>query len=195
MKNLPIGARLASAFLVMLALTAAVAASGYWGTGRIGDVTVTIVEGEGQMALLSLDAQTAVLGLRRFEKDYLLNIGNAAKEEEYERKWNGESRALAEALTKLSGLARDDTDKAALATARREMDAYSAGFAAVRTAIRDGRVQTPQDANGLMAAYKEPIRALEESLEGLAHHHLEEMQQQKGVVEGAVSSTNRTLAA
>jgi methyl-accepting chemotaxis protein len=195
MRNLPIGARLALAFVLMLALTAAVSASGYWGSKRIAEVTTSVVEVVAPSAIASLDAQSAALSLRRFEKDFFLNAGNSAKEDEYERKWNEAHRSLDETLARLATLVGHDAEElAVVVTARRELETYSGGFATVRAAMRSGQATSPQDANAMMAQYKEPIRALEESLDRLATEHHDEMAQQQGVV-GDAQSVVRTILA
>ncbi len=187
MRNLSIGSRLALGFLLMLALTGVVAASGYWATERISRVTLDMLAGDSRMASLADDARALSLELRRYEKDFLLNMGNADKEAEYARSWEDSAAKLRDVLGKMDPLADRDA-KAVLETIRREMDAYATGFGEVRSAIQSGKVATPQEANGLMAAHKDPIRRFIGTTDKLAAGYQDRMQAAAGIVEAASGS-------
>ena len=65
MKNLAIGLRLALSFAVMLVITLAVAASGYWGVSRVADVTREILDLDYAQSSVSESIQQNVLSLLR----------------------------------------------------------------------------------------------------------------------------------
>ena len=80
MKNLPIGLRLALGFAVMLLITLAVAATGYWGVESVADKTDELLAGPAKDSQLAEEMAKHSLGLRRFEKDYLLSLGESEED-------------------------------------------------------------------------------------------------------------------
>ena len=193
MKNLRIGVRLAVAFFLMLLLVGAVAIAGYWGMQQVAGVTHTMLAGDARMSRLGDDARAEALGCRRFEKDYFLNIGDEEKEREYERSWKKERDGLAATLKEMGKLADSDGDRKALETATRELESYSGGFTRITDLIRDKKVQTSQQANQEMGAFKSQIRSLEDAVNQLADAHAEAMAKQAGVINEAVDRTRSTV--
>ena len=104
MKNLKIGKRLTLAFGLVLGMMALVAASGYWGLQSIGALAGRIVTVDSPMVEHSQRARANTLGLRRYEKDFFLNIGSAEKEADYLAKWDDQMKRLKERLDVLNGL-------------------------------------------------------------------------------------------
>ncbi len=193
MKNLRMGVRLGLAFFIMLLIVGAVATSGYWGMQTVAQVTHEMLAGDAKMSHFADGAHAKVLGLRRFEKDYFLNLGDAEKDLEYLGKWKTEHDALLGELRELARLADDDADKKAIEVANRELEAYSAGFVRVQQMVREGKVTTPQQGNKEISSYKEPIRALGESVEQLADRHAQQMGHQAVVINDAVDRTRSVL--
>jgi methyl-accepting chemotaxis protein len=194
MQRLSIGLRLALGFLLMLVLTGAVALAGYWGVARVSGTTLHMLAGDARMSTLADDARAWSLQLRRFEKDQLLNLGSAEKEAEYARDWDEASKGLRDDLDKMEPLA-GGTDRAVIETARRELDAYAAGFAEVRARIRAGAIASPQEGNAAMGAYKDPIRNMSNALDQLSEAHERNMEGQSEVIAQATSSAGTTQLA
>jgi len=193
MKNLPIGLRLVLAFSMMLLITLAVAASGYWGVERISGVTLGMLRGDYVQSSTAAAAAADVLSLRRFEKDLMLNMGAGDEEEEAARSWSAAQQDLRGRLDVLEKLATEDEDRRAVETARRELAQYEAGFAKLQAAIRSGEATTPQAANAILAEYKGPIRSLADALEAQATKHGKDMEGQVEVVEAAQGSVRNTM--
>jgi methyl-accepting chemotaxis protein len=192
-RDLSIRVRLLLAFGLMALTAAAVAASGYWGTERITAVTSAMLSGDAQMARHADDARAAVLGMRRFEKDILINIEDGAAVAEYSQKWEGELTALRAALAELSRLA-DGEDQARIAEIQRQTEAYTSGMGRLTAEIRAGKHGSTDSGNAAAAAFKEPVRALVEEADALAEAHMRQMQAQAGVIGGVASSVRTTLA-
>ncbi|ABC83470.1 methyl-accepting chemotaxis protein [Anaeromyxobacter dehalogenans] len=192
MRDLSIRVRLLLAFGLMALTTAAVAASGYWGTERITAVTSAMLAGDAQMARHADDARAAVLGLRRFEKDILINIEDAAEVADYSQRWGGELSTLRSALAELDRLA-DGEDRARISAIQRQIEAYTAGMGRLLAEIRAGKHGSTDSGNAAAAAFKEPVRALVEETDALAEQHMSQMQAQAGVIGGVASSVRTTL--
>ncbi len=192
MKNMAIGLRLSLAFLLMLCVTGAVAASGYWGTGRIAEVTLRMLAGDAELARLADDAQSTNLQLRRYEKDFFLNMGQSDKEVEYDRAWKEQYASLKVTLRDMSKLV-DDKEQEKIKAMLREAEAYGSGFETVQNAIRAGKVPSSADANALMIVNKEPIHQMEALADELAERHQKDMQAQAGVIGAAASQVRVTM--
>src|SRR5512133_3236363 len=103
MRNLAIGVRLALGFMVVLVITLAVAATGYWGVESVADKTDEILGGAAKANQLAEEMAKHSLGLRRYEKDFLLSIG-ASDEDGAKalRSWAAEQEALKKAANELT---------------------------------------------------------------------------------------------
>jgi methyl-accepting chemotaxis protein len=104
--------------------------------------------------------------LRRFEKDYFLNIGNPEKQQEYLKKYQVIDAAMPQLLSDVATLARTDVhltqDLQAKALALPVLYAdYRAGFYDTVRRLKNDPNQTPQLANAIMAKFKGDIPILE----------------------------------
>jgi len=75
LKDMKIGKRLALAFGLVLALMGTVSAAGYWGLETVAGLAREILKVSSPLVEHSQRARANTLGLRRYEKDYFLNIG------------------------------------------------------------------------------------------------------------------------
>jgi methyl-accepting chemotaxis protein len=190
--DLSIGTRLSIAFAAMLAITLGVALSGYRGMDRISTVTQEMLAGDAEAARLADDARAWSLDLRRFEKDFLLNMGNAEKQASYHREWANAARDLQrdlDALTRLVG----DAEKAQIATLRRDLETYAAGFSRVEEQVRAGAIASPQEGNAALASVKDAARAMADGMDQIAEKHQQGMHGQKAVIEAAATSARNAM--
>jgi methyl-accepting chemotaxis protein len=114
-----------------------------------------------------------IVQLRRFEKDYFLNIGNPAGEEEYLKKYREIDAMIPQLMAQLTDLARMDDHlnkdlKAKVATLADLYTDYREGFDVIVQQIKTNPSLTPQQANLLMTKYKGSIPVLEENMAVLA---------------------------
>jgi methyl-accepting chemotaxis protein len=192
MKNLKIGKRLTLAFGLVLGLMALVAASGYWGLQTIGTLAVRIVNVDSPLVEHSQRARANTLGLRRFEKDYFLNIGTPEKEADYSAKWEDQAKRLHERLEVLDGLTTG-ADKDVVKSMQKDAAAYEAGFKKVQGLIAAGKVKTPQEGNVAIGEFKEEVRRLEDTAYDFANKHSEAMQTLDDAVLDHMKSTVGTM--
>jgi methyl-accepting chemotaxis protein len=192
MKNLRIGTRLALAFGAMLVITFGVAFAGYRSIDLITSVTMNMLNGEAEVARLADDAQALGLNLRRFEKDYLLNIGDAAKEGEYSRKWSDDLQKLRGTLDKISQHV-SEAERGHLAALGRNVETYAAGFLRVQDGIRTGTIKTAPEGNAAIGPVKEAIHAIDEAMDKLAGDHQKAMRGQGDVIQGTAASARTTM--
>src|SRR6185295_3021516 len=119
LKSMAIGKRLTLAFGTLLVFMIAVAAVGYWGLETTAALARRVIAVDSALVEHSQRARANTLGLRRFEKDVFLNIGNAQKVTEYVGKWTDQRDRLMERLDVLSRLVSTEEDRAAVATMRK----------------------------------------------------------------------------
>jgi len=114
-----------------------------------------------------------IIQLRRFEKDYFLNIGNPEKQQEYLKKFQEIDAALPQLLSNVATLARADVhlpqDLKAKAVALSGLYAdYRNGFYDTVRRLQADPNLTPQQANVLMAKFKADIPILETDMATVA---------------------------
>jgi methyl-accepting chemotaxis protein len=193
MKNLRIGKRLALGFGLVLGMMALVAGAGYWGLASAGALATRIVKVDSPLVEHSQRARANTLGMRRFEKDYFLNIGAADKEADYLAKWDDQTKKLTERLDVLDTLATSPADKETIRSMRRDASAYEEGFKKVAAAIKAGSVKTAVEANVAIADYKEEVRRLEDAAYAFAGEKSEELAKLDAVVASSLRSTVATM--
>ncbi|PLX50701.1 MAG: hypothetical protein C0613_03475 [Desulfobulbaceae bacterium] len=135
-----------------------------------------------------------MLMLRRYEKDYFLNIGNPDKQQGYLKKYNGQLAAMETLLADLKSIIAHDgvlSDRVQSQAGRLAglYGQYKTGFFAVVEALQADTTITPQHANGMMASTKEAVHGFEEVLVFLQDEFNTMLQ---GTVADVVSSGERT---
>jgi methyl-accepting chemotaxis protein len=163
LSSMSLGKRMGLAFAVLIALVAITGGVGYWGLQTIAATADHILVVDVAAADASGQAQATTANLRRYEKDYFLNVGDRQAEESYYEKWQDEREALSGFLDALARMPLGGDAERQIETMRTALDIYENGFAKVREQIRSGALTTPQDANRAMSPYKESIRGLEEN--------------------------------
>jgi methyl-accepting chemotaxis protein len=195
MRNVSIGLRLAAGFGIMLAITLAVAATGYWGVESVADKTDEMLSGAARASQIAEEMAKHSLGLRRFEKDFLLSIGaDAAEGEKAARNWSAEMELLKKSMEQLKPLiAHNDEDKREIAAMATDLVAYEGGMAKLELAVKGGQITTPHQGNEALGAIKEAIRDLAEKSDDISARHIEEMAAQDQVIEGTRGSVRGTM--
>jgi methyl-accepting chemotaxis protein len=149
------------AFATLVCLALALAASGYWGLATVTQSADHILSVDVVAADTSGQVQAATLELRRFEKDYFLNIDDVAKRNEYLNKWKLKHQDLTRLLDKLAALVDAEDERAKIGTMRVALSGYDEGFDKVRDAVDRGQLTEPATGNRAIEPYKEHIRSLE----------------------------------
>jgi methyl-accepting chemotaxis protein len=114
-----------------------------------------------------------LIQLRRFEKDYFLNIGNPEKQQEYLKKYQEIDAAMPQLLGSVATMARADIHlppnlQAKAATLPALYADYRGGFYDTVRRLKTDPNLTPQQANALMAKFKADIPILETDMAAVA---------------------------
>ena len=166
--NMSIAKRLGLGFAMVLALLVVVTIIGYWGTDSVARETATMLHTTENVAEHASRARANIVGLRRFEKDYFLNIGVKAKEADYLNEWNREREHLIERLADLEKYSTLDQDKKDVSTMKEEFAKYEVGFHLVQAQIEAGQVKRPEEGNQSISVYKDSIHAMEKTAQDMA---------------------------
>jgi len=176
LKNLMIGRRLALGFGLVLSLMSIVSAAGYWGLETTAGLAHDILTVRSPLVEHSQRTRSDTLGLRRFEKDYFLNIGDPKTQDEYLTKWKDQKTRLFGQLELLDKLAQSDADREFVRNLRRDFDSYEQGFLKAVAGIQNGSIKTPEEANHAVIPYKDEIHRLEDSAYDFAVRHSKAME-------------------
>jgi len=182
LQQMTIGKRLFLGFVILLAFVLIVAAAGQWGLGTSVDTAVRTMNVDVAITGYANDAHIASLDLRRFEKDYFLNIGNPEKESEYFGKWEKSLRGFEDNLSSLERLVTDPKQLDSIRSTRADVGTYAASFRAIAKRIGDGTIKTPADANKEITPVKEEIRRVEASTNELEDAATQAMNDKKAVI-------------
>jgi methyl-accepting chemotaxis protein len=173
MGEVSVKAKLWSLIGLMLLFIIGVGAVGFLNLDRGATTLKELVHQDEAFLNLSARVHLNLIQLRRFEKDYLLNIGNSAKQQEYLKKYQEIDAGLPGAMTDLTELARADAHlpqylKAKAAALPGLYAGYRKGFYTTVQQLENVPNLTPQQANGLMARYKADIPLLEADMAAVA---------------------------
>ncbi|PYQ18462.1 MAG: hypothetical protein DMF79_14930 [Acidobacteria bacterium] len=191
LKDMKIGKRLALGFGLVLVLMGMVSTAGYWGLETVAGLARDILKVGSPLVEHSQRARANTLGLRRYEKDYFLNIGAPEKEADYLAKWKDQKKRLDERLDELEKLTKAEADRDAIRSMRKDANLYEEGFQKVVAAIHEGGVKTAQEANVAIGPLKDEIRRLEETAYEFSLKHSKAMEALDPVL---TESVRRTLS-
>jgi methyl-accepting chemotaxis protein len=189
LSNMNIGKRMGLAFAMLVCLALALAGSGYWGLTNVTQTAESILTVDVAAADTSGQVQATTLNLRRYEKDYFLNLSDPGKRSEYLAKWKSEQQALLSLLDKLSGLVKSDEERGKLSSMRAALSGYDEGFEKVRDGIEKGTITDGASANHALEPFKDHIRMLEGNARVFRAENL------KGVREEMLHQSSRSTLA
>jgi methyl-accepting chemotaxis protein len=137
---------------------------------------------DADMAEAAARARIHALGLRRFEKDYFLNMGSDDEQRAYLVKWQAEDSALrAQIEILLKGAAPEERDE--IAAIQQDRASYVEGFQHVVAAIAAREITTPQAGNLAMVRVKDQIRRMDVVTKALAEGKESRMRAQAAEVD------------
>jgi methyl-accepting chemotaxis protein len=160
LSSMKLGTQLGIGFGVVLFLSVVIGISGYWGANSISGTTQKMLRTDAKISEHSSRARAGVVGLRRYEKDIFLNIGNKEKQEGYLKQWKEQNEHLSARISDLEKAASLPQDKELIKTMKSELAVYSAGFDKVVAMIQAGTIKTPQEGNAAIAEVKEATHKL-----------------------------------
>jgi methyl-accepting chemotaxis protein len=157
-----IGAQITFGFIAVLGLLLVVAGLGLWANAHMKRSEENLV-----LQAKAQEVQATALELRRFEKDFLLNMGNAESQAGYITKWNTQFAALRANIAELGKIA-DPSDVETLGKLATDLTAYSEAFTELQRKVTAGEITAPGAGNQVLVPVKPAIRELEEGAQAVA---------------------------
>jgi len=144
-----------------------------YGVDRMDKSAMLISQQIAPLRALSKDAEIQALEHRRFEKDFLINIGNPEKQTSYLGKFAKASDSLGKVFARMDQLfpTLDDTTKVRfehqLSVAKENYQAYHQGFETISAAIQANPALTAGEGNKLFLPNKESIYKFETAVDSM----------------------------
>lgn len=168
LNNTSIGTRLKLGFGLVMVLLIGAGWAGLWGVHFTSGKMQNMADIDANLAEYSAMVNGNVLGLRRFEKDLFLNIGNEEEQAKYLKSWKEQYDLLQTNIAGLEKVVQTKEDKELVNVLKKELTAYEAGYKKIADLIENGRIKTPQEANKAIHDYKEAIHKMEDIAKDLA---------------------------
>jgi methyl-accepting chemotaxis protein len=192
LQQITIGKRLFAGFGILLAFVLIVAGAGQWGLTTSVDTATRVMNVDVEMSAKANDALIATIDMRRYEKDYFLNIGDSSREADYLAKWEKARRGLDENLSALEKLVTDDKQQDLIRNTRTDVGTYVNAFQGISKRISSGELKTAIDANKEIAPIKDEIHRVEDAVQSLDDTGAQNVQEKKKVIL-SVESNARTI--
>jgi methyl-accepting chemotaxis protein len=173
MTEISVKTKLWSLIAIMLLLIISVGAVGFVTLDRGAATLKEFIDQDEALQNLTGLVHLKLMQLRRFEKDYFLNIGHPEKQQEYLKKYQEIDAAMPQLMGHMAALARTDVhlpqDLQAKALALPVLFTdYRTGFYDTVSRLKNDPNLTPQQANTLMAKFKGDIPILEADMTAVA---------------------------
>ncbi|MCJ7818761.1 MAG: MCP four helix bundle domain-containing protein [Syntrophales bacterium] len=173
MTEISVKTKLWGLIAIMLLLIISVGAVGFVTLDRGAATLKEFVDQDEALQNLTSLVHLKLIQLRRFEKDYFLNIGNPEKQQEYLKKYQEIDAAMPQLMGNLAALARTDVHlppdiQAKVAALPALYADYRGGFFDTVRRLKNDPNLTPQQANVLMAKFKADIPILEANMAAVA---------------------------
>lgn len=170
-------------FGLVILMLVVVGVVGFLAVNIILKATTHIIESDARLLEHSGRLRSNVLGMRRYEKDSFINIANAAKVEEYFKKWEDQYKRSEERIADLEKAA-DKKDLEMLKGMKSDLAVYGSGFNKVLGLIRNDKIKTTADANTAIVEVKDETHRIEKQAIEYAQRSSENMNKQATVIKG-----------
>jgi len=187
LNNLKIGTRLTLVLTSVLLALMAVAAAGLWGLSSVSNTTQRALKQDVKLAEHAAEIQNLILLARRFEKDTFINIADAARRDDYVKRWQANRAKLNTVLADVGKLDLTPEDTAAVEGMGKHFAGYVSGFDAVVEAIKRGDISTTQAANTELGKVKGAVHGMESTSEKINERAMERAHGVGAIVAGMQS--------
>jgi methyl-accepting chemotaxis protein len=182
LQRLSIAARLFTAFSIALLFVIIVAGAGQWALTKSADTAVETFSTDFAANSAANDAHIAGLDLRRYEKDYFINIGDPEKQADYFKKYEAAKQALQTHLDTSERLSGNQKGRDIVRGARADLAEYFKAFYSTKDQIAAGKIRTTAEANLQLTPFKDHIHRIEDALDALDEESTLRMEEKKKTI-------------
>jgi methyl-accepting chemotaxis protein len=155
-------------FGVVLVLTTLIAVLGIWSVKKITGTTVKAINTSFEMSENASRARANTLGLRRYEKDMLLNYESPEKVKAYHEDWKKEHASVLARVADMEKAITDPKEKDRINEMKKDLQVYDSGMTALYDLIKDGKVKSVKEGNDALEKAKDPVRRVEKSAKDMS---------------------------
>jgi methyl-accepting chemotaxis protein len=190
-----LGQKIAGRFSLLFVPLLLVASAGYWGTHKISGAMVEMLQTDAELEQLFSAARINALDMRRYEKDFVLSMGNQSDQDSALDKWKSTDDRYHEHIAALTKIAVDSEDTDALDVINGTLQVYESGFGDLVGAVHAGKIKSLQEANAAMEPYRNAVDRMEDTLSVEDAEHVSRMQDRKQMAKDVNKRTLWTLFA
>jgi methyl-accepting chemotaxis protein len=161
--NLKIGTRISALVAGLLLLVTTVAVIGEVALNRVGAASTGLVEKDFAAARVMADARADMLQLRRYEKDLLINLGNAESVQKYLQSWQASEKSLKSRLAELEPVAGALGIAEPLGAMKKSLADYGQVFGKVSAGVLAGQFENTLAAHQAMDGAREAFHGAEKA--------------------------------
>ena len=174
-----LGQKIAGSFSLLFLPMLVVAAAGYWGTHKLSGAMIDMLQTDAELQQLFSAARINALDMRRYEKDFVLDMGNQSDQDDALDKWKSTDDRYHEHIASLTKVAVDSEDTDALVVINGTLKVYEDGFGDLVAKIHSGKIKNLADANAGMDPYRNAVARMEDTLSVEDAEHVSRMQDRK----------------
>ena len=165
--NFRVSTRLTLGFGLVVLGALLLAATGWYGIQRQSQVTAVAIDRDMEFARSVARMRAAVQEMRRYEKEMLLNVGNAEGLQQARRR-HGENRGEIDELLATTHInATSDEERERLDQLASMLQNYDGGIEILYALMNQGALATPEQANKKSEEFSEVIRQTEGVMDNL----------------------------
>ncbi len=174
-----LGQKIAGSFSLLFLPMLVVAAAGYWGTHKLSGAMIDMLQTDAELQQLFSAARINALDMRRYEKNFVLDMGNQSDQDDALDKWKSTDDRYHEHIASLTKVAVDSEDTDALVVINGTLKVYEDGFGDLVSKIHSGKIKNLADANAGMDPYRNAVARMEDTLSVEDAEHVSRMQDRK----------------
>jgi methyl-accepting chemotaxis protein len=170
LKKFTISGRLLLGFGIMILITLILGGVSFFRMGTFVSSINVILSSDIPMIENSFTVRSNLLSMRKYEKDYILNISDIALRMKAKSYWGDEDMIISSRLDEIRAVMEKDgnaEEVAAVDKIKNDYAKYSKGFAEFDSAVNEGRVTTIAEANKMMAQLSDEMMVTERLAQAL----------------------------
>jgi methyl-accepting chemotaxis protein len=190
-----LGQKITASFGLLFLPMLIVAAAGYWGTHKLSTAMLDMLQSDAELQQLFSSTRVNSLDMIRYEKNFILSMGNASDQSDALDDWktiDGHYREHVAALEK-AAVEQEDTD--ALVEINGTLKAYEDGFGTLVEQVHSGKIKTVAEANAVAQTYGNAVNVMQDTLSTEDAEHISRMQDRKKMAQDINRRTLWTLLA
>ena len=193
MTNNTIGTRLSLGFGLVLLITLALGMTSFMGLQTYANKSQELVEINNYLLDQAIQFQHLNNEMRRFEKDYIINLDSPSEMDRYSRLWGASRDEARRLLMEIKGLMLSREEKALIQRIEVAFYEYFTGFQQIDNDGRAGKYTSMKEVNLAMARFKSFSHDIDPLCEKLVAHEKQIIAHQRKQLKAMKSFTSAVI--